>query len=62
MLVGPDDAWRRFTTLVFEEAGYAVYAAVDWRQAAAFTIRLLPDVVVVQMNAHDTLDALARIA
>ena len=62
LLVGPDDAWRLLTALVFEEAGYAAYAAADQRQAVAFTTRLLPDVVVVQMEASDTLAVLARLS
>jgi CheY-like chemotaxis protein len=60
--VGPDKAWRLLTTLVFEEAGYAVYAAADRRQAVAFTTRLLPDVVVVQMETPDMLDILAQLS
>ena len=47
---------------LFEEAGYAVYAAADQRQAVAFSTRLLPDVVVVQMETPDTLDILARLS
>ena len=62
LLVGPDEAWRLLTAYVFEEAGYAVYAAADQRQAVAFTTRLLPDVVVVQMETPDTLDILARLS
>jgi PAS domain S-box-containing protein len=62
LLVGPDEAWRLLTAYVFEEAGYAVYAAADHRQGVAYTTRLLPDVVVVQMEAPDTLDTLARLS
>ena len=62
LLAGPDEAWRLLTTYVFEEAGYAVYAAADQRQTVVFTTRMLPDVVVVQMEAHDTLDVLARLS
>jgi len=62
LLVGPDEAWRLVTAYVFEEAGYAVYAAADPRQAVAFTTRLLPDVIVVQMETPDTLDILARLS
>jgi PAS domain S-box-containing protein len=62
LLVGPDEAWRLLAAYVFEEAGYTVYAAVDRRQAVAFTIRLLPDVVVAQMDARDTLDMLALLS
>jgi PAS domain S-box-containing protein len=47
---------------LFEEAGYAVYAAADQLQALMFTTRLLPDVVVVQMGTPDTLDILARLS
>jgi PAS domain S-box-containing protein len=60
LLVGPDLAWRLVTAYVFEEAGYDVYAAADQRQAVAFTTRLLPDVVVVQMETSDALYILAR--
>ena len=60
--MGPDEAWRLLTAYLFEEAGYAVYAAADQLQAVAFTTRLLPDVVVVQMEAPDTLDLLARLS
>jgi len=62
LLVGPGGAWRLLTTYMFEEAGYAAYAAADQRQAVAFTTRLLPDVVVVQMEAPDSLDVLARLS
>jgi len=62
LLVGPDEAWRLLTVYQFEEAGYAVYAAADQRQAVAFATRLLPDVVVVQMDTPDTLDILARLS
>jgi two-component system cell cycle response regulator DivK len=60
LLVGPDQAWRLVTACVFEEGGYDVYGATDHRQAVAFTARLLPDVVVVQMEIPHTLDILAR--
>jgi PAS domain S-box-containing protein len=62
ILVGPDEAWRLLTAYLFEDAGYAVYAAADQLQAVAFTTRLLPDVVVIQMNSPDTLDLLARLS
>jgi PAS domain S-box-containing protein len=62
LLVGPDEAWRLLTAYLFEDAGYAVYAAADQPQAVAFATRLLPDVVVVQMDAPDTLDVLARLS
>jgi PAS domain S-box-containing protein len=62
LLVGPDEAWRLLTAYVFEEAGYVVYAAADQGQAVAFTTRLLPDVVVLQVEAPDTFDVLAGLA
>ena len=62
LLVGPGEAWRLLTADLFEEAGYAVYTAADQRQAVAFTTRLLPDVVIVQMATLDTLDMLARLS
>jgi PAS domain S-box-containing protein len=62
LLVGPDEAWRLLTAYVFEEAGYAVYAAANQRQALAFTTRLLPDVVVVQMDVPDTLEVLTGLS
>jgi PAS domain S-box-containing protein len=62
LLVGPDEGWRLLTACMFEEAGYAVYAAGDQRQAVAFTIRMLPDVVLVQLQGHDTLEVLAHLS
>jgi PAS domain S-box-containing protein len=62
VLVGPDEVWRLLTAYLFEDAGYAVYSAADQLQAAAFTIRRLPDVVVVQMAAPETLELLARLS
>jgi PAS domain S-box-containing protein len=62
LLVGPDEAWRLLSAYVFEEAGYSVYAAADGCQALAFTTRLLPDVVLVQMDSPDTLDVLAGLS
>jgi PAS domain S-box-containing protein len=62
LLVGPDEAWRLLTAYLFEEAGYTVYAAADGWQAASFTARLLPDVVVVQMEAQDIFEVLARLS
>jgi CheY-like chemotaxis protein len=61
LLVGPDESWRLLTVYLFEEAGYAVYAAADQQQAVSFTTRLLPDVVVVQMETPNTLDILGRL-
>ena len=55
LLVGPDEAWRLLNAYVFEEAGFVVYAAADQQQAVAFTNRLLPDVVVVQVDVPHTL-------
>ena len=46
---------------MFEEAGYVVYAAANARQAVAFTIRLLPDVVLIQVDTANTLDVVARL-
>jgi PAS domain S-box-containing protein len=62
LLVGPDEAWRSLTTYVFEEAGYAVYAAADEQQAMAVATRLLPDVVVVQMEISVTLEVIAHVS
>jgi PAS domain S-box-containing protein len=62
LLVGPDEGWRLLTLYLFEEAGYAVYGAIDKKQAVAFSTRLLPDVVVVQMETPDTLEILARLS
>jgi CheY-like chemotaxis protein len=62
LLVGPNEASRLFAAYLFEEAGYMVYAAAHGRQAAAFAARLLPDVVVVQMETIDTLDALVQLS
>jgi CheY-like chemotaxis protein len=62
LLVGPDEAWQSLTTYVFEEAGYVVYAAAGLQEAMPSAIRLLPDVVVVQMDLSATLDVLAQLA
>jgi PAS domain S-box-containing protein len=62
LLVGPDEAWRLLAAYVFEEASYVVSAADDPRQAVAFTRRLLPDALVVQLGAPDALDILAQLA
>ena len=62
VLVGPDEVWRLLTAYLFEDAGYAVYSAADQLQAAAFTMRRLPDVVVVQMAAAETLELLAHLS
>ena len=62
LLLGPDEAWRLLTTLEFKESGYTVDTAADLRQAVALTIRLLPDVVVVQLDTPDTLGILAGLS
>jgi CheY-like chemotaxis protein len=61
LLVGTDDAWRLLAAYVFQEAGYVVYSAGDARGAVAFTIRRLPDVVVMQVDAVNTFDVVARL-
>ena len=63
LLVGPDEAWRLLHAYVFEEAGYAVYAAADDHQAVSFAARLLPDALIVHIEVPDTpglVDRLAR--
>jgi PAS domain S-box-containing protein len=62
LLVGPDEAWRLLHAYVFEEAGYAVYAAADESQAAAFTARLLPDALIVHAEVPDTPDLTDRLS
>jgi CheY-like chemotaxis protein len=62
LLVGTDQAWRLLATYMFEEGGYVVYAAANERQAVAFTIRLLPDVVVMQVETPDPLNIVGRLA
>jgi PAS domain S-box-containing protein len=59
LLVGRDEAWRLLAAYVFEEAAYVVYAAEDRRQGVALATRLLPDAVVVQTEALETLDTVA---
>ena len=61
LLVGENDDWRLLTSYLFEDAGYTAYAAGDGRQAVTLVARLLPDVVVVQMDAPDGLDVLMRL-
>jgi len=61
LLVGENEEWLLLTAYLFEEAGYSAYAARDVGQAVAFAARLLPDVVVVQMDAPDTLDVLMQL-
>lgn len=62
LLIGDDEAWKLLTAYVFEEAGYSVYTAADPCQALGCTTRLLPDVVLVQMEAPDTLNVLAGLS
>jgi PAS domain S-box-containing protein len=61
LLVGPDEGWRLLTAYLFEEAGYAVHTAADQCQAVSFSTRLLPDVVVVQMETPNSVDILGRL-
>jgi PAS domain S-box-containing protein len=61
VLVAPDGAWRHVAAYLFGEAGYAVYAAGDRRQAGASTTRLLPDVVVVNLEVPEMLRVLAQL-
>ena len=61
LLVGTDEAWRLLTAYVFEEAGYVVYAAANARQAVAFTLRLLPDVVLIRADTANTLDVVEQL-
>jgi len=62
LLVGTDEAWRLLAAYVFQEAGYVVNAAADNREAVAFTIRGLPDVVLMQLDAVNALDVVAQLA
>ena len=62
LLVGADEAWSLLFSYVFEEAGYSVHAAADPCQSLAFTSRLLPDVVLVQIDAPGVLDLLAGLS
>jgi twitching motility two-component system response regulator PilH len=62
LLVGPDQAWRLLTAYVFEEAGFAVYAAADRTQAVAFTSRLLPDAVVMPIETPDSFEILVSLS
>ena len=61
LLVGENEEWLLLTAYLFEEAGYSACAARDVAQAVRFAARLLPDVVVVQMDAPDTLDVLMQL-
>jgi PAS domain S-box-containing protein len=60
LLVGQEKVWSLLTAYAFEEVGYTVSTVDNWPQAVAVAMRLLPDVVVVQMEASDTLDMLAQ--
>src|SRR5688572_17611438 len=62
LIAGFNPARRLFTAYAFEDADYVVYAAADPHQALAFAVRVLPDVVVVQMEERETLDVLARLS
>jgi PAS domain S-box-containing protein len=61
LLVGPNETARLLPTYLFEEAGYAAYAAADGQQAVALAERLCPDIVVVQTETSDMLDTLVRL-
>jgi CheY-like chemotaxis protein len=61
LLVGRDEKWRLLAAYLFEEAGYTACAAGDVGQAVRFAARLLPDVVIVRMDAPDSLDVLMRL-
>jgi PAS domain S-box-containing protein len=62
LLAGPDKSWRLLLAYLFEEAGYVAFGADDPSQAVALAIRLLPDVVVVQMEIAPALDVFNRLA
>jgi PAS domain S-box-containing protein len=62
LCVGSQEHSRLLYAYLFEEAGYTVYAAVDERQAVAFSKRLLPDVVVVEMEGAAALSVYTRLA
>ena len=62
LLVGADEAWRLLTAYVFEEAGYSAFTAADPCQALGITTRLLPDVVLLQLEAPAVLDMLAGLS
>ena len=61
LLVGADEDWRLLASYLFEDAGYTAYAADGARQAVRFVARLLPDVVVVRVDAPDRLDVLMQL-
>jgi PAS domain S-box-containing protein len=62
LCVGSQEHTRLLYAYLFEEAGYVVYAAADERQAVAFSRRLLPDVVVLEMEGPAALSVCARLA
>jgi PAS domain S-box-containing protein len=62
LCVGAQEHSRLLYAYLFEEAGYTVYAAADERQAVAFSKRLLPDVVIVEMDGPAALSVYARLA
>ena len=62
LLVGADEDWRLLTAYLFEDAGYRAYAASDGDLAVRFVTRVLPDVVVVQIDAADGLDVLMAVS
>ena len=62
LCVGSQEHTRLLYAYLFEEAGYTVYAAADERQAVAFSKRLLPDVVVLEMAGPAALSVYARLA
>src|SRR5580704_11315449 len=61
LFVGPNEPSRLLSKYLFEEAGYTVYAAPDGRQAVSFAARLLPDVVVVQIETTDPFGTLMQL-
>ena len=58
---GPTAIGGSVTSDLFKDAGYTAYAAGDGRDAVRFVARLLPDVVVAQMDPPDGLDVLMRL-
>jgi PAS domain S-box-containing protein len=62
LCVGSQEHTRLLHAYLFEEVGYVVYAAADEEQAVAFSKRLLPDVVVLQMEAATALSVYTRLA
>jgi PAS domain S-box-containing protein len=62
LCVGSQEHTRLLYAYLFEEAGYTVYAAADERQAVAFSKRLLPDVVVLEMEGPAALSVCTRLA